>query len=157
MAKESTYGTMSPVMTDTGLKTRSMAMEFTYGLMAGDTMESGKTTTCMARAFTPGGMAEGMKVSTLTTANMDSASIHGLMEDNTLANGKMENSMVMEDIDKPMAKREEAFGKMARDSNGVTKPNNDLINLIYIFPNKIYIVKIMEKTLASKQEELSLN
>lgn len=53
--------------------------------------------------------------------------IHGKMEDNTSVNGKMESSMVKGFTDKVLAKREEAYGKMERESNGVM---NDTLLII---------------------------
>ena len=53
--------------------------------------------------------------------------IPGQMEGSILANGKMESSMEKEDIGKLMARREKVSGRMAKDSNGMTRPNNDMI------------------------------
>ena len=132
MVKGNMCGTTARAMMDTGLRTRSMGMESTYGLMEEGTMESGKTTTCMARVYTLGRMAEGMKESTSTIASMAMAFILGPMAGSILANGRTESNTEKGDIGKLMARRERVSGRMAKDSNGVMRPNNDLIELIYI-------------------------
>ena len=85
------------------------------GLMGEDMMVSGKTTTCMAKESTPGKMEENTKETTLTIESTALEYIPGKTGDNTLDNGKMENSMEKVLIDKPQDRKREATGKMERE------------------------------------------
>lgn len=119
MAKENMYGTMHPHMMDNGLKTRSMDSVFTNGLMVDDMKENGKTTTCMGKVFTHGKMVGSTKEITSMIGSMDLDLIHGKMEGSTLVSGLMASNTVKEPTGKPMVRKEEAFGKMARESDGL--------------------------------------
>ncbi len=61
---------------------------------------------------------------------MELEPIHGRMEDNTQVNGKMENSMEKVFIAKVLAKREEVYGKMEKELDGLMKNDQENIHLI---------------------------
>ena len=91
------------------------------GLMADATKANGKKTTCMGVVFTLGEMAVDTKENTSMIESMAMALTHGKMEDNMLASGRTENSMGMVCIDKELARKGEATGKRARESDGQMK------------------------------------
>lgn len=118
MAKGSTFGTMVLNTTENGVKIKLADKESTSGPMEGDTKATGKTIICMEMVSTPGKTAGAMKVNTLTIENTALVRIHGLTAGSTSDSGRMESNTAKESTDRPQVKREEAFGKKAKGSNG---------------------------------------
>ncbi len=119
MARALMCGTMLLPIAVSGMRTKSMEEEFMNGLMEDAMKEIGRIITCTAVAFTLGKMADAMKVSTITTGNTAMVLTHGKMEDSMWVTGRMVNNMAKDFTDKVTARNAEAFGRMARESNGV--------------------------------------
>ncbi len=123
MARALMCGTMLLPIVVSGMRTKSMGEESMNGLMEDAMKETGRIITCMAVAFTLGKTVDAMKVNTITTGNTAMVPIHGKMEDNMWVTGRMENSMEKDFTDKVTVKNAEAFGRTARESNGVMNEN----------------------------------
>jgi len=100
------------------MRTKLMVEESISGQMAENIMENGKIITCMERVSTHGKMAVCMKVTMKMIGSTAMEFTPGMMESNTKAGGKMENSTVKVSIEK-MDVIEKVSGKMARESNGL--------------------------------------
>jgi hypothetical protein len=80
--------------------------------MEGPTKATGLTIKCTAEALTLGKTGENMKESISLIKNMDLVLIHGKMEENILANGKIVKDMVGVKLSLLMALKDKAYGKM---------------------------------------------
>lgn len=108
------FGTMAPVMTVNGSRTRSMELAITSGQMVASTTECGRTITCTEEVSIPGRMVVNTRVNISTTASMASASTHGKMADNMKDFGTTENNTAKESTAKQTVLRDAVVGKKAK-------------------------------------------
>jgi hypothetical protein len=94
----------------------------------------------MAKAFICGQMVDDTRASILTIENKGLEFIPGLTVKNTRDIGKMAFSTAREFTSYPMASPEVDFGKMGKDSNGMTNDSNYFFALYFLLKKKSTII-----------------
>lgn len=92
------------------------------------TRVNGRITICTGGVCTPGETAGATRASTSTIESMASARTPGKTADSTLVSGSMGSNMAREATDRLMGRRDEAFGKTAKESSGKVMINNNSDN-----------------------------
>ena len=89
-----------------------------FGQMIEAIMASGKIIKCMVLVSLHGQMEESMKEIIMMTRNKEEVSLHGLITENMMVSGTMENSMEKVYTIHLKEKLKEENGKMAKDYVG---------------------------------------
>lgn len=124
MALESTSGTTSPCMRESGSRTKFTALDSMFGLMEDNMKGSGRIITCMVVESTLGRTAESTRESTWTTESTVMVSILGQTEDSMQAAGKEESSTEKVCTDWRTEQRKTGSGKKERGRSGSKSENN---------------------------------
>jgi hypothetical protein len=101
--------------------------ECTHGVTVENTRVNGVTTRCMARELSPGQMVGSTSENTSMIRSKAMESSYGLMADATKETGTTENNMARVYMSQVRVPRNTESGKKARESDGLERMNEALI------------------------------